>query len=217
MEKALNEIYRVVTASSLFDGHDAAINLFRRILQKAGCEVIHIGHNRSVHQIVTAALQEDAHAVCVSSYQGGHMEFFRYLRDQLDGAGAGDVKIFGGGGGTILPSEIEELHSYGITQLYHAEDGRKLGLRGVIRDAMGRTTSVWREEEFYTDLLQKVSSGQRLKDLELAKLISLLECSNQYPEVQKEWAEYLKRPSTQRPFIVGVTGPGGAGKSSLVY
>ena len=94
MEKALNEIYRVVTASSLFDGHDAAINLFRRILQKAGCEVIHIGHNRSVHQIVTAALQEDAHAVCVSSYQGGHMEFFRYLRDQLDGAGAGDVKIF---------------------------------------------------------------------------------------------------------------------------
>src|ERR1700733_10346286 len=118
-----DKIFRIVTASSIFDGHDAAINVFRRLFQAAGFEVIHIGHNRSVNQLVTTAIQEDVDAVCVSSYQGGHMEFFRYLRDLLNKNGGSHIGIFGGGGGTILPSEIEELQAYGITKLYHAEDG----------------------------------------------------------------------------------------------
>ena len=123
---------RVVTATSLFDGHDAAINIMRRILQDTGVEVIHLGHNRSVQEIVDAAIEEDVQGVAVSSYQGGHIEFFKYLVDLLNEKGAAHIKIFGGGGGVIVPEEIKELESYGVTKIYSPEDGAKLGLQGMI-------------------------------------------------------------------------------------
>ena len=126
-------IVRVVTAASLFDGHDAAINVIRRVLQDQGAEVIHLGHNRSVLEVAEAVLQEGAQGVCISSYQGGHMEYFKYLRDLLDEAGAGYVKIFGGGGGVIVHEEKRQLEEYGITQIFHPDDGRRLGLEGMIK------------------------------------------------------------------------------------
>ncbi len=202
----MSNIYRMVTASSLFDGHDASINLFRQLFQRAGLEVIHIGHNRSVHQIVSAAIQEDAHAVCISSYQGGHMEFFKYLRDRLDENGAKHVSIFGGGGGTILPSEIETLHSYGITRLYHAEDGRRLGLDGVIKDAIGRIQLNKKGEEEYKLAQKKIHDNQKLSERELSRAISFLEKEKNPPKLKME----------KNTVVLGVTGPGGAGKSSLV-
>ena len=127
---------RVVTATSLFDGHDAAINIIRRILQDSGAEVIHLGHNRSVHEIADAAIQEDAQGVAISSYQGGHMEFFKYLRDMLNEKGAGYIRIFGGGGGVIVPAEIRELEAYGITKIYSPDDGAQMGLQGMINHMM---------------------------------------------------------------------------------
>lgn len=181
-------IYRILTASSLFDGHDAAINVFRRLFQKAGMEVIHIGHNRSVEELVRTAIQEDVNAVCVSSYQGGHMEYFRYLRKRLDEEGGSDIAIFGGGGGTILPSEIKQLQSEGITRLYHPEDGQKLGLRGIIRDAISR-------------IKPKVC-----KPTTLAKALTCIEQGKEVP---------LPDP-IRKPVVIGLTGPGGAGKSSLM-
>ena len=127
---------RIVTAGSLFDGHDAAINIMRRILQSSGGEVIHLGHNRSVHEIVNTAVQEDAQAIATTSYQGGHLEFFKYMVDLLQEQGCGHIKIFGGGGGTILPDEADELHAYGITRIYSPDDGRSLGLQGMINDLL---------------------------------------------------------------------------------
>ncbi|HEX9165248.1 MAG TPA: cobalamin B12-binding domain-containing protein, partial [Gemmatimonadales bacterium] len=126
---------RIVTAASLFDGHDAAINIMRRLLQASGAEVVHLGHNRSAAEIVEAAIQEDAQAIAVTSYQGGHLEFFKYMHDLLRERGA-NVRIFGGGGGTILPAEIEELHRYGITRIYSPDDGRAMGLQGMINDLL---------------------------------------------------------------------------------
>ncbi len=125
---------RIVTAASLFDGHDAAINIMRRIIQATGCEVIHLGHNRSAQEIVACAIQEDAQAIAITSYQGGHVEFFKYIHDLLAEKGCGHVKIFGGGGGTILPEEIKELHDYGVTRIYSPDDGRAMGLQGMIND-----------------------------------------------------------------------------------
>ncbi len=127
---------RLVTASALFDGHDASINIMRRILQSQGCEVVHLGHNRSVADVVDAAVQEDVQGVAVSSYQGGHVEYFKYMRDLLVERGAGHVQLFGGGGGVILPTEIEELQAYGITRIYSPDDGRALGLQGMINDLL---------------------------------------------------------------------------------
>src|SRR6187455_2637895 len=127
---------RIVTAASLFDGHDAAINIMRRILQSKGAEIIHLGHNRSVHEIVETAIEEDANAIAITSYQGGHLEFFKYMKDLLDENGCGHIKIFGGGGGTILPAEIEELQRYGIVRIYSPDDGRKMGLEGMIDDLL---------------------------------------------------------------------------------
>ncbi len=127
---------RIVTAASLFDGHDAAINIMRRILQASGAEVIHLGHDRSVSEIVTCAIQEDVQAIAITSYQGGHMEYFKYMFDLLKEQGAGHIKIFGGGGGVILPDEIKKLHEYGITRIYSPDDGRKLGLQGMINDLL---------------------------------------------------------------------------------
>ena len=125
---------RFVTAASLFDGHDASINIMRRILQATGCEVIHLGHNRSVEEIVNCALQEDAHGIAISSYQGGHVEFFKYMLDLLRQRGAPHIKVFGGGGGVIVPTEIKELHDYGVARLFSPEDGQRLGLVGMISE-----------------------------------------------------------------------------------
>ncbi|MBP6557527.1 MAG: cobalamin B12-binding domain-containing protein, partial [Flavobacterium sp.] len=125
---------RIVTAASLFDGHDAAINIMRRIIQATGVEVIHLGHDRSVEEVVNTAIQEDANAIALTSYQGGHNEYFKYMHDLLKEKGAGHIKIFGGGGGVILPSEISELHEYGITRIYSPDDGRSMGLQGMIND-----------------------------------------------------------------------------------
>src|SRR6187397_1297950 len=127
---------RIVTAAALFDGHDAAINIMRRILQSKGAEIIHLGHNRSVAEIVECAMEEDVQGIAITSYQGGHVEFFKYMKDLLEENGCGHIKIFGGGGGTILPSEVDELHDYGITRIYSPDDGRKLGLEGMIEDLL---------------------------------------------------------------------------------
>jgi isobutyryl-CoA mutase len=138
MSFTLQNKVRIVTAASLFDGHDAAINIMRRIMQSKGAEIIHLGHNRSVHEIVECAIEEDVQGIAITSYQGGHVEFFKYMKDLLEQSGCGHIKIFGGGGGTILPSEIEELHNYGITKIYSPDDGRKMGLEGMIEDVVNQ-------------------------------------------------------------------------------
>lgn len=218
MKRVEGETFRIVTASSLFDGHDASINVFRRLFQKAGLEVIHIGHNRSVDQLVKTVVQEDADAVCVSSYQGGHMEFFRYLRQRLDESGAESVKIFGGGGGTILPSEIEALQHDGITRLYHAEDGRRLGLKGIIQDAIGHMTRNCLSEDSYRKILKKIESGGLLSPLELSKAISFVEQDEMFPHLRTDFFAALDKSVVVEPppAVMGMTGPGGAGKSSLM-
>src|SRR5262245_57786540 len=129
---------RFVTAASLFDGHDASINVMRRILQASGAEVIHLGHNRSVDEVVNAALQEDAHGIAVSSYQGGHIEYFKYMLDSLRARGGGHIRVFGGGGGVIVPAEIRELEAYGAARIYSPEDGQRMGLQGMIDDMLER-------------------------------------------------------------------------------
>src|SRR5437868_14225243 len=125
---------RIVTAAALFDGHDAAINIMRRIIQASGTEVIHLGHDRSAEEVVDTAIQEDANAIAMTSYQGGHVEYFKFMHDLLQQKGCGHIRLFGGGGGVILPTEIEELHQYGITRIYSPDDGRALGLQGMIND-----------------------------------------------------------------------------------
>src|SRR3954471_8628817 len=135
--KARNRI-RFVTAASLFDGHDASINIVRRILQASGCEVIHLGHNRSVDDIVTAALHEDVHGIAVSSYQGGHLEYYKYMLDLLRERGGGNIKVFGGGGGVIIAEEVRELEAYGVARVYSPEDGQRMGLQGMINDMLSR-------------------------------------------------------------------------------
>src|SRR5277367_3156241 len=132
---------RFVTAASLFDGHDAAINIMRRLIQAQGAEVVHLGHNRSVEDVVRAALQEDADAIALSSYQGGHVEYFKYMVDMLKQRGAGHIRVFGGGGGTITPEEIAELQAYGVERIYHPNDGMHLGLTGMIEDLIERAVS----------------------------------------------------------------------------
>ena len=146
MESTTQRI-RIVTATSLFDGHDAAINIMRRILQSKGVEVIHLGHNRSVHEIAEAAIEEDVQAIAITSYQGGHIEFFKYLRDLLDESGCGHIRIFGGGGGTITLSEIKELQAYGISRIYSPDDGRKMGLEGMIDDLIRQTEKTFEGPE----------------------------------------------------------------------
>jgi methylmalonyl-CoA mutase len=197
---------RIVTAAALFDGHDAAINIMRRIMQSTGAEVIHLGHNRSAAEIVDCAIQEDAQGIAVTSYQGGHIEFFKYMYDLLKEKNCGHIRIFGGGGGTILPVEIEELHAYGITRIYSPDDGRKFGLGGMIEDVI-------RQCDFET-----VKQGEW--DLEKVKL-----AQNASPEIAKAitYAENysmngqlagLKAMAGKTP-VLGITGTGGAGKSSV--
>ncbi len=200
---------RIVTAASLFDGHDAAINVMRRIIQSTGCEVIHLGHDRSVEEVVNTAIQEDANAIAMTSYQGGHIEYFKYMHDLLVEKGAGDIKIFGGGGGTILPTEIKELMDYGIVKLYHPDDGRELGLQGMINDLVEESDySIGGNYDVDLSKLKAKNQG------EIARLISAAE---NFP---KETAAILKtikegNKKSKTP-VLGITGTGGAGKSSLV-
>ncbi|MEK5429771.1 fused isobutyryl-CoA mutase/GTPase IcmF [Lysinibacillus sp. FSL R7-0073] len=199
---------RFVTASSLFDGHDASVNIMRRILQSSGVEVIHLGHNRSVEEVVNAAIQEDAQGIAVSSYQGGHMEYFKYMYDLLHEKGAPHIKIYGGGGGVILPREIKELHSYGIAGIFSPEDGRVLGLQGMINEQIKGT-------DFPTatgSYLEKLESLTTETPEILANLITAAE-SNQDEDTKKMLEEARKR-SKGTP-VMGITGTGGAGKSSL--
>ena len=199
---------RILTAGSLFDGHDAAINLMRRLLQASGVEVIHLGHDRSVGDIVEAAIQEDVQAVAVTSYQGGHLEFFKYLHDQFVLYGA-DIRIFGGGGGTIHPNELAELHAYGITRLYAPDDGRTLGLQGMIDDLLARC-----DQPRPAPLPENWPERLAQRDpLTLGRLISWAE---NRPEFFQQTLTPLLPHSLTPSFVLGVTGPGGAGKSSLV-
>ncbi len=200
---------RIVTAASLFDGHDAAINLMRRILQSSGAEVIHLGHNRSVKDIVDCAIQEDAQAVAITSYQGGHIEYFKYMFDLLKERGS-KTKIFGGGGGTILPDEIQELHEYGIARIYHPDDGRSLGLQGMINDLLEQADFPTQEPSVNGDLGQLKKQDPAL----IARLITLAE---NHPDLAKSWRGQLDAMLGQKTVpVLGITGTGGSGKSSLV-
>ncbi|MCS6965744.1 MAG: methylmalonyl-CoA mutase family protein [Candidatus Kapabacteria bacterium] len=200
---------RIVTAASLFDGHDAAINIMRRIMQATGAEVIHLGHNRSAREIVEAAIQEYSQGVAVTSYQGGHMEFFTYMYDLLRERGAGHIKVFGGGGGTILPSEIQELHRYGIARIYHPDDGRIMGLQGMINDVLQKCDFL-PPLTYNGDLLSFVLQGDPLA---VAQAITLVE---EYPEQAPDFLQELRRHLPPRCIpVLGITGTGGSGKSSL--
>ncbi|MEQ1594462.1 MAG: fused isobutyryl-CoA mutase/GTPase IcmF [Casimicrobium sp.] len=197
---------RFVTAASLFDGHDASINIMRRIIQASGCEVVHLGHNRSVKEVVDAALQEDAHGIAMSSYQGGHVEYFKYMIDMLKEAGAGHIKVFGGGGGVIVPSEIAELHTYGVTRIFSPQDGVKLGLQGMINDMIAACDHDLSQKALALDALK---SGDRNA---LARWITVLEAGVADAATVKQLHDLAAKTNTPS---LGITGTGGAGKSSL--
>ncbi len=200
---------RIVTAASLFDGHDAAINIMRRIIQSTGVEVIHLGHDRSVEEVVNTAIQEDANAIAMTSYQGGHNEYFKYMYDLLKEKGATHIKIFGGGGGVILPSEIKELMDYGITRIYSPDDGREMGLQGMINDLVERSDfPIGDQMNGEVDRLSEKIPGA------IARVISSAE---NFPEIAQEALDIIhKKNETITTPVLGITGTGGAGKSSLV-
>ena len=200
---------RIVTAASLFDGHDAAINIMRRIIQATGVEVIHLGHDRSVEEVVNTAIQEDANAIAMTSYQGGHNEYFKYMHDLLKEKGAGHIKIFGGGGGVILPSEISELHEYGIERIYSPDDGRAMGLQGMINDLVQRS-----DYPIGDKLNGEINHLEEKNPTAIARVISSAE---NFPEIAKETLDkiHTKNKTSKIP-VLGITGTGGAGKSSLV-
>jgi len=211
---------RIVTAASLFDGHDAAINIMRRIMQSSGAEIIHLGHNRSVQEIVNTAIQEDAQGIAITSYQGGHNEFFKYMHDLLREKGAGHIKIFGGGGGTILPTEIAELHEYGISRIYSPDDGRHMGLQGMINDVLQQCDypigfSVNGEVSRFVNFSKTTLSAeeQKVDFKDVARLISIAENNPDY--FDKEVKPLIATATKPVP-VLGITGTGGAGKSSLV-
>ena len=202
---------RFVTAASLFDGHDASINIMRRILQATGCEVIHLGHNRSVEEIVDCAIQEDAHGIAVSSYQGGHVEFFTYMLDLLRERGAGHVKVFGGGGGVIVGAEIDALHAYGVTRIFSPEDGQKLGLQGMINEIVA-AADVDLTQTFPNSVGALAEGDRFTRTRALARTISALEAGVASDEFRAALAATAARAKAP---VLGVTGTGGAGKSSL--
>jgi methylmalonyl-CoA mutase len=206
--KPVNKV-RIVTAASLFDGHDAAINIMRRIIQSTGCEVIHLGHDRSVEEVVNCAIQEDAQAIAMTSYQGGHVEYFKYMHDLLKEKGAPQIKVFGGGGGTILPSEIEELQAYGITRIYHPDDGRSMGLQGMINDMIQRCDFA----------LGDVLNGEidLIPEKNVPSIARIISAAENYPEQSKAVLDKI-HVLAQKSLIpvLGITGTGGSGKSSLV-
>ncbi|HSI89876.1 MAG TPA: cobalamin-dependent protein, partial [Adhaeribacter sp.] len=210
--KPVNHI-RIVTAASLFDGHDASINIMRRIIQASGAEVIHLGHNRSVQEIVDCAIQEDAQAIALTSYQGGHVEYLKYMYDLLKENKSGHIRIFAGGGGVILPTEIKELEGYGVTRIYSPDDGRAMGLQGMINDMLQRC-------DFPTgkDLNGEV---KHLKDKDAKSIARLISAAENFPEEFQKIREQLigKGEATKEQAktpVLGITGTGGAGKSSLV-
>ncbi len=199
---------RFVTAASLFDGHDASINIIRRMLQASGAEVIHLGHNRSVEEIVTAALQEDAHGIAVSSYQGGHIEYFKYMIDLLRERGGENVRVFGGGGGVIVPAEIKELHDYGVARIYSPDDGAKMGLQGMIDDMLARAS-----QDLCADLPKTADRLTKKSHRELARVITGIEGAALPEKLHKELLSRAEALATVP--VLGITGTGGAGKSSL--
>ncbi len=200
---------RIVTAASLFDGHDAAINIMRRIIQATGCEVIHLGHDRSVEEVVNCAIQEDANAIAMTSYQGGHTEYLKYMRDLLVEKKAGHIKIFAGGGGTILPEEIKELEGYGITRIYHPDDGRAMGLQGMINDLVKQSDyAIGKEDVIEIEALKPENT------LALARAISIAE--NYHEDRAEKLSEIHELAAEVDVPVLGITGTGGAGKSSLV-
>ena len=200
---------RIVTAASLFDGHDAAINIMRRIIQSTGVEVIHLGHDRSVEEVVNCAIQEDANAIAMTSYQGGHNEYFKYMYDLLQEKGASHIKIFGGGGGVILPEEIKELMDYGITRIYSPDDGREMGLQGMINDLV--------EKSDFAVGDQLNGEVNQLSKKEIRSIARVISSAENFPEVARETMEIIhnKNKDAKTP-VLGITGTGGAGKSSLV-
>lgn len=204
---------RIVTAAALFDGHDAAINIMRRIIQATGCEVIHLGHDRAVEEVVNCAIQEDAQAIAMTSYQGGHMEYFKYMHDLLQEKGAPHIKIFGGGGGTILPSEIEALQGYGITRIYHPDDGRSMGLQGMINDLIQKC-------DFAVGNPKNEKTAEILAQIENKSVPYIAHCISAAENFPTENAELLnalrEAGSKNAPPVLGITGTGGSGKSSLV-
>ena len=201
---------RIVTAASLFDGHDAAINIMRRIMQRTGCEVIHLGHDRSVNEVVTTAIQEDAQAIAMTSYQGGHMEYFKYMKDLLDERGAGHIKVFGGGGGTILPEEIQELHAYGIARIYHPDDGRTMGLQGMINDLIAKA-----DYQTVPTLKDLDGAMERLPERNVRDLARCITAAENNAKTFGKAFAALGTNLTEVP-VLGITGTGGAGKSSMV-
>jgi len=204
---AITTPLRFVTAASLFDGHDAAINIMRRLIQAQGCEVIHLGHNRSVLDIVRAAIQEDADAIAISSYQGGHNEYFRFMIDQLKERGAGHIQVFGGGGGTITLDEIAELETYGVNRIYHPDDGMGMGLVEMIEDVVQRAGE---------RRLAPAFPGQLRKDnaCDIAQVLTALEAGI-YGEAELKMKRNEWAASKNQAPVVGITGTGGAGKSSV--
>ncbi len=200
---------RIVTAASLFDGHDAAINIMRRIIQSTGVEVIHLGHDRSVEEVVNTAIQEDANAIAMTSYQGGHNEYFKYMYDLLQEKGAGHIKIFGGGGGVILPSEIDELMAYGITRIYSPDDGREMGLQGMINDLV-------KTSDFpIGDALN--GEVEKLVTKEPGAISRVISSAENFPDVAKDALNKIhEKNKTLKIPVLGITGTGGSGKSSLV-
>lgn len=200
---------RIVTAASLFDGHDVAINIMRRIIQSTGCEVIHLGHDRSVEDVVNTAIQEDVQAIAITSYQGGHNEYFKYMYDLLREKGAGHIKIFGGGGGVILPEEIHDLMNYGISRVYSPDDGRAMGLQGMINDLVMQ--SDFPTGEVVADDLSELTATNHLV---IAQLISAAE--NYHDRHRSVLDEVRNRASMKNVPVLGITGTGGAGKSSMI-
>jgi isobutyryl-CoA mutase len=202
---------RIVTAASLFDGHDAAINIMRRILQSKGAEIIHLGHNRSVKEIVEAAIEEDVQGIAITSYQGGHLEFFKYMKDLLEENGCGHIKIFGGGGGTILPQEIQELHNYGIARIYSPDDGRKMGLEGMIDDVIRQCDIALNGK---ADFKNGMTIGEAKDVRKVAREITNAENGVPTKSDPDSYRDRNKKSESRTP-VLGITGTGGAGKSSV--
>ena len=214
---------RIVTAASLFDGHDAAINIMRRIIQSTGVEVIHLGHDRSVEEVVNTAIQEDANAIALTSYQGGHTEYFKFMYDLLKEKDALQIKIFGGGGGVILPEEIKELMDYGITKIYSPDDGREMGLQGMINDMVEKSDSPSQSLLPTSSKAGGVLDLLRKKDVNtIARLITMAENNHAKfetvfnPILKKQMASPSGKTGKEASPVLGITGTGGAGKSSLV-
>lgn len=206
--KAQNHV-RFITAASLFDGHDAAINIMRRILQSTGVEVIHLGHNRSVGEIINAAIQEDVQGIAISSYQGGHVEYFKYMVDLLKERGASHIKVFGGGGGVIVPEEIAELEKYGVTRIYSPEDGQRMQLQGIINEMVERADIDLSDKNIPENNNNLLSNGYG----QIARLITAIDegviAESRLSTLSEEAKKYNKTP------VLGITGTGGSGKSSL--